>query len=86
MEVIPGVTHVDGTARVQTLAQDQNPLLYKLIEQFEGLSGVPVLVNTSLNLRGEPIACSPEDALSCFERSEMDLLVMGKWVVEKILS
>ncbi len=86
MEVIPGVTHVDGTARVQTLAQDQNPLLYKLIEQFEGLSGVPVLVNTSLNLRGDPVSCSPEDALSCFERSEMDLLVMGKWVVEKILS
>ena len=83
MEVIPGVTHVDGTARVQTLAQDQNPLLYKLIEQFERLSGVPVLVNTSLNLRGDPIACSPEDALSCFERSEMDLLVMGQWIVRK---
>ena len=86
MEVIPGVTHVDGTARVQTLAQDQNPLLYKLIQQFERLSGVPVLVNTSLNLRGDPVSCSPEDALICFERSEMDLLVMGKWVVEKILS
>jgi len=86
MEVIPGVTHVDGTARVQTLAQDQNPLLYKLIEQFEILSGVPVLVNTSLNLRGDPVSCSPEDALICFERSEMDLLVISKWVVEKILS
>jgi len=85
-EIVPGITHVDGTARVQTLSKLQNPMLYNLIEDFEILSGVPVLVNTSLNLRGEPIACSPEDALSCFERSEMDLLVMGNWVVNKILS
>jgi carbamoyltransferase len=82
-DVIPAVTHVDGTARVQTLSEQQNPILYRLIRDFEALSGVPVLVNTSLNLRGEPIACSPEDALSCFERSEMDFLVMGNWVVEK---
>jgi len=83
MEVIPGVTHVDGTARVQTLANEQNPLLYSVIEQFGELSGVPILVNTSLNLRGEPVSCSPEDALGCFERSGMDLLVMGQWVVSK---
>ncbi len=83
MEVIPGVTHVDGTARVQTLANEENPLLYSVIEQFGKLSGVPILVNTSLNLRGEPVSCSPEDALSTFERSGMDLLVMGQWIVSK---
>ena len=81
--VIPAVTHVDGTARVQTLTQRQNPLLYSLIKDFEAISGVPVLVNTSLNLRGEPIVCSPEDALSCFERSGMDILVLGNCIVEK---
>ena len=81
--VIPAVTHVDGTSRVQTLTQRQNPLLYSLIKDFEAISGVPVLVNTSLNLRGEPIVCSPEDALSCFERSGMDILVLGNCIVEK---
>ena len=82
-DVIPAVTHVDGTARVQTLASDQNPLLYRLIRELEKLNNVPVVVNTSLNLRGEPMVCSPEDAISTFERSGMDILVMGKWVARK---
>ncbi len=81
--IIPSVTHVDGTARVQTLEQEQNPLLYNLISEFEKLSGVPIVVNTSFNLRGEPISCTPEDAISCFERCEMDLLVLGNRIVRK---
>lgn len=84
VDVIPSVTHVDGTARVQTLEQEQNPILYELIEEFEKLSGVPVVVNTSLNLRGEPVACAPEDAIACFKRSDMDLLVLGNRIVSKV--
>lgn len=82
-KVIPSVTHVDGTARVQTLEREQNCLLYMLIEEFEKLSGVPVVVNTSLNLRGEPVACTPDDAISVFKRCDMDLLVLGNRVISK---
>lgn len=80
---IPAVTHVDGTARVQTLQRATNPLFYSLIEAFERRSGVPVLLNTSFNLRGEPIVESPKDAINTFEWSGMDALVLGRVVVAK---
>jgi len=82
-EKIPAVIHRDGTARVQTVSVKENPRYYKLLKEFEKLSGVPVLLNTSFNLKGEPIVCSPEDALSSFYGSEMDVLVMGNFLIEK---
>lgn len=80
---IPAVTHVDGSARLQTVARDQHPLFYDLISEFDRLTGCPVLINTSFNVRGEPIVCTPEDAWRCFMRTEMDVLVMGHCIVEK---
>ena len=82
--IIPAVTHVDGTARVQTVSKNTNPKFWHLIKEFENITGVPILINTSFNLRGEPIVCTPEDAISCFKRSQMDCLVLGNYVVEKI--
>ena len=81
--VIPAVTHVDGTARVQTVGRDTNPVFWGLIKEFEKLTGVPVILNTSFNLRGEAIVCTPKDALDCFLRSGMDCLALGNFVVEK---
>ncbi len=80
---IPAVTHVDYSARVQTVSRDQNPLLYRLLERFEEVTGSGVLVNTSFNVRGEPIVCSPEDAYRCFLRTEMDYLVLGHYLLER---
>ncbi|MBZ0273924.1 carbamoyltransferase [bacterium] len=80
---IPAVTHVDGSARVQTVAREDNELFYDLIAAFADQTGVPVLVNTSFNVRGEPIVEKPEDAYRCFMRTEMDLLVMGSLLLEK---
>ena len=82
-ETIPAVTHVDGTGRLQVVEQATNPLYYALIETFEAETGVPVVLNTSFNLKGEPMVNSPEDAISTFLRSEMDALVMGRYVVGK---
>ena len=82
-ELIPGVTHIDGTARVQTVSKSTNPRFWRLIKEFENITGVPVIINTSFNLRGEPIVCTPEDAISCFQRSQMDCLVLGNYVIEK---
>lgn len=82
-EEIPAVTHVDGTARVQTVTRDANPRYYKLIQVFERLRGVPVVLNTSFNVMGEPIVNTPEDALRCFRNTGMDVLVMGDFVVTK---
>lgn len=82
-EQIPAVTHVDGTARVQTVRREDHERLYRLIEEFSKLSGVPVLLNTSFNLAGEPIVETPADAVDCFLKSEMDLLVVGDVVIEK---
>jgi carbamoyltransferase len=75
--LLPAITHVDGTARVQTVTRAQNPLYYSLIEEFGKLSGVPVLVNTSFNVQGEPIVCTPEEAFNSFAHTDMDYLVMG---------
>ncbi len=80
---IPAVTHVDGSARLQTIARDQHPLYYDLIKEFERQTGCPVIINTSFNVRGEPIVCEPVHAWRCFLRTEMDTLVMGNCVVEK---
>ena len=80
---IPAVTHVDGTGRLQTVSQSSNPRYYRLISRFEEASGVPVVLNTSFNLRGEPIVNTPAEALSTFVRSDMDMLVLGNVIVEK---
>jgi len=80
---IPAVRHVDGTARIQTINRDQHPLYYDLLKAFKGRTGVPVLVNTSFNVRSEPIVCTPRDALSAFFASPLDALVMGSFLVEK---
>jgi len=81
--VIPAVTHVDGSARMQTVNKSSNPRLWQLIKEFEGITGIPVIINTSFNLKGEPIVCSPEEAIDVFLRSQMDYLVIGNYVVEK---
>jgi carbamoyltransferase len=80
--VIPAVTHVDGTARVQTVSADTNPLYAALLRAFDALTGVPVLLNTSFN-ENEPIVHRPEEALDCFLRTDMDVLVLGRYVLEK---
>jgi carbamoyltransferase len=81
--VIPAVTHADGTARVQTVRREQNPLYYDLIERVGRHCGVPVILNTSFNVRGEPIVCTPEDAYRCFTKTGIDVLVMGRTVTFK---
>lgn len=80
---IPSVTHVDGSARLQTVAREENPMFYDLIREFERQTGCPVLINTSFNVRGEPIVCTPHDAFKCFMRTDMDFLVMGSAVLDK---
>lgn len=80
---IPAVTHIDGSARVQTLSQHQNSRLYSLLNEFEQLTGVPVLMNTSLNIRGEPIAMTPEDAINCFLGCGMDALVLENYLITR---
>lgn len=81
---IPAVTHIDGSARVQTVSEETNPLFYKLLKKFGEIKGIPILLNTSLNLRGEPIAMTPEDAYKCFIRSGMDHLVIGNFIISKV--
>jgi carbamoyltransferase len=80
---IPAVTHVDYSARIQTVRRDVNPLYWEIMEAFRLLTGCPVIVNTSFNVRGEPIVCAPEDSYRCFMRTEMDALVLETCVLEK---
>ena len=80
---IPAVTHVDYSARVQTVRRDANPLFYDIIAAFENRTGCPVIINTSFNVRGEPIVCTPEDAYRCFMRTAMDALVLESFILEK---
>jgi carbamoyltransferase len=80
---IPAVRHVDGTARIQTVRREHNPLYYDVLKAFERRTGVPVLINTSFNTRGKPIVCAPRDAVECFWTSPLDALVMGSFLVEK---
>lgn len=82
-ESVKACVHVDGTARVQALEEKDNPKLYRLLKRMEEKSGIPVLINTSFNERGEPMVCTPEDAISCFFNTEMDILVLGNFLVEK---
>lgn len=79
--VIPAVTHQDGTGRVQTVTEDTNPLYYRVIRRFAELTGVPVVINTSFNVRGEPIVCTPQDAYNTFVNTGIDTLVIGKYIV-----
>jgi carbamoyltransferase len=80
---IPAVTHVDYSARVQTVDDERNPLLHRLLTAFHERTDCPVLVNTSFNVRGEPIVCTPEDAYRCFMATDMDVLVVGRNVLLK---
>jgi carbamoyltransferase len=80
---IPAVTHVDYTARIQTVSRDDHPLYYDLIETFYRKTGCPLIINTSFNVRGEPIVCTPEEAWRCFMRTEMDYLVLGSCLIAK---
>ena len=81
-KLIPAVTHVDGSGRLQTVSRQTNPRYYRLIESFRNLTGVPMVLNTSFN-ENEPVVCEPEEALDCFLRTKMDVLVMGNTVVER---
>lgn len=80
---IPAVTHVDYSARLQTVNKDDNPLYHRMIKKFDEKHGCPVIINTSFNVRGEPIVCTPEDAYLCFMRTNMDYLIMGNYLIEK---
>lgn len=80
---IPAVTHVDYSARIQTVERRDNPAYYAVIEEFEKLTGVPLVVNTSFNVRGEPIVCTPQDAYRCFMRTDMDMLVLEDYILLK---
>jgi carbamoyltransferase len=81
--VIPAVTHVDYSARIQTVDAARNPLLYRLLDRFQERTGCPVLVNTSFNVRGEPIVCTPEEAWRCFQMTDIDVLAIGRHLAVK---
>jgi carbamoyltransferase len=80
---VPAITHVDYSARVQTVSRETNPDYYDLIKEFETETGFGLVVNTSFNVRGEPIVCTPADAYRCFMRTEMDFLVLGSYLLAK---
>ena len=80
---LPCTTHIDYSARVQTVNRDVNARYWQLIHEFKALTGCGVVANTSFNVRGEPIVCTPEDAYRCFMRTEMDFLVMGDYLLGK---
>ena len=79
-DTIPAVTHVDGTARIQTISRTHNPRYWTLVDEFKTLTGVPVVLNTSFNVRGEPIVCTPDDAVRCFLKTDIDCLVIGDYL------
>ena len=80
---VPAVTHVDYSARIQTVSAHTNERFYKLLDSFEEISGCPILINTSFNVRGEPIVFTPEDAYRCFMRTEMDYLIIENFILRK---
>lgn len=82
-KLVPSVVHVDGTGRLQTTSKEENPLYYGVIKEFEKLSGVPILINTSFNIRGEPIVCTPENAYKCMMGTGIDYLVMEKFLIKR---
>ena len=79
---IPAVTHVNGSGRLQTVTEEQNARYFQLIESFEKITGVPILLNTSFN-ENEPIVCTPEEAFDCFARTKMDMLVLGHFILTR---
>ena len=81
--IVPAITHVDYTARIQTVHANTNPLYHRVILKFKEMTGCPILVNTSFNVRGEPIVCTPTDAFKCFMGTELDLLVIGNFLLIK---
>ncbi|GMW00451.1 MAG: carbamoyltransferase [Candidatus Hydrogenedentota bacterium] len=81
--VVPAITHVDNSARIQTVNAEDNPLYHELISRFEARTGCPVIINTSFNVRGEPIVCTPREAYTCFMRTHMDYLVLGSYLLDK---
>ena len=80
---IPAVTHVDGTGRVQTVSKNSNPLYHKLISQFYKLTGIPVIINTSMNVKGEPIVNTPEQAYNMLTKTDMDYLFKKNFMVKR---
>jgi carbamoyltransferase len=80
---LPSITHIDYSARIQSVSKETNPRYWELIHEFKKRTGYGVIVNTSFNVRGEPIVCTPEDAYRCFMRTEMDFLVLGNYVLDK---
>ena len=80
---IPAVTHVDYSARIQSVKRSDNPLFYDMIDAFYQNTGCPVVINTSFNVRGEPLVCTPQDAFTCFMRTDMDYLLMGSFLLDK---
>ena len=80
---LPAITHVDYSSRIQTVHEETNPKFYGLIKEFHKQTGCPVLINTSFNVRGEPIVCSIEDAYNCFMKTNLDILVCGNFLIEK---
>jgi carbamoyltransferase len=82
--VIPAVTHIDGSARVQTVDFHDNPRFWRLIDKFRALAGVPVVLNTSFNVQGQPIVCTPTEALECLLSTELDALAIGDFLVERL--
>ena len=81
--VVPAITHVDNTARIQTVDRERNPRLFSLLEAFAGLTGCPVMINTSFNIRGEPMVCTPGEAYHCFMTTDIDVLVIGDFLLLK---
>jgi len=81
-KLIPTVTHIDGSGRLQTVTSESNPLYHMLISEFHNITGVPILLNTSFN-ENEPVVCKPEEALECFLRTSMDAVVLGSWIISR---
>jgi carbamoyltransferase len=83
VDLVPAIRHVDGSARIQTVSAARAPLFHRLISRFRDRTGLPVVVNTSFNSRGQPIVCTPQDALECFYTSPIDALAIGSYLVRK---
>ena len=82
--MIPAVIHTDKTARIQSISKDQNPTVFKLIKEFAKISKVPVLINTSFNIKGEPIVETPDDAIKTFIKSDIDYLILHDYLIQKL--
>jgi carbamoyltransferase len=81
--IIPSVTHIDYSSRAQSVDKDRNSFIHSILSEFEILTGLPILINTSFNVRGEPIVCSSEDAIECFLKTDIDILVLENYIIYK---